>query len=69
MSISDRQNESVEYRKVREANERLREENAELLEEIEEVKAMVDVLKRERSGRMGLVGVDSPRSSPPLMLL
>ena len=45
-------------------NERLRNEIDDLRDENEEVKAMVEVLKQQMSGRTGLVG--SPiASSPP----
>jgi cell division protein FtsB len=44
------------------ANKRLREENAVLYDENEELKAMVEMLKAQVSGRLGLVS--DPRSSP-----
>ena len=50
-----------EYRRLQDTTERLRRQNDELREEIEEVNAMVELLK----GRQGLV-VSSPRSSPVL---
>lgn len=38
------------------ANKKLREENAELRDEIDEVKAMVEILKAQATGTRGLVG-------------
>ena len=52
----------AEWRRVQEANEKLRNENAELRDEIEELQAMVEVLKAR--GRTGLVDTGSPHSSP-----
>ena len=43
-------------------NKRLREENSVLYDENEELKAMVEMLKAQVSGRMGLVS--DPRASP-----
>lgn len=43
-------------------NRDLREKNTELMEEKEELKAMVEVLKNEVGGRRGLV--HDPRASP-----
>lgn len=37
------------------ANKKLREENAELRDEIDEVKAMVEILKSQATGTRGLV--------------
>ncbi|KAH9946055.1 uncharacterized protein BXZ73DRAFT_86256 [Epithele typhae] len=55
---------SAEWRRTLEMNEKLRNENEELHEEIQEVKAMVEVLKQQVAGRTGLVQVGSPSSSP-----
>lgn len=53
-----------EWRRTLAMNERLRNEIDDLRDENEEVKAMVEVLKQQMSGRTGLVG--SPiASSPP----
>lgn len=58
----------AEWRRTLEMNENLRNENEDLLDEIEEVKAMVEVLKQQMSGRTGLVNSpsQSPRLSPSL---
>jgi DNA repair exonuclease SbcCD ATPase subunit len=43
------------------ANDKLREENADLMDEVEEMRAMLEMLKAQVSGKRGLV---SARASP-----
>ena len=45
-----------------ETNQRLKAENIELKDELEELRAMIEILKGQRGGRQGLVA--EPRSSP-----
>lgn len=51
-----------DYTQQAAVNKRLRDENSVLYDENEELKAMVEMLKAQVSGRMGLVS--DPRSSP-----
>jgi uncharacterized protein YlxW (UPF0749 family) len=53
---------AVEKARLSDANRVLQEKNADLRDEVEELRAMVEVLKREVSGKKGLVY--HPRSSP-----
>lgn len=43
------------------ANDELREENADLMDEVEEMRAMLEMLKAQVSGKRGLI---SARASP-----
>jgi hypothetical protein len=56
---------AVEKARLSDANRLLQEKNADLRDEVEELRAMVEVLKREVGGKKGLV-YDS-RSSPLIM--
>lgn len=55
----------AEKRKLLDANNQLTADNAVLREEIEDMTAMVELLKAQVSGRRGLVS--DPRSSPLLL--
>ena len=54
----------AEKKRLMDANAHLLEDNATLREEIEEITAMVEVLRGQVSGRKGLVS--DPRASPIL---
>lgn len=53
---------AAEKSALMDANSRLRNENIELKDEVEEMRAMIEVLKGHHSGRRGLVS--EPRASP-----